>query len=522
MSQSKEVATSAGDEGARGEASRSALRRRILPVAGLVAAGLVAAGYFLGFLGDRAVAAIVALAFVAVQVVIAVGKGFKRASSRTRAAVAGYAALMAVVGFFPAYEELVPGEPAAIGELGEEQRTLALSSGGAYRFVVSSPLAGSREERVSYRLKVGREVVDGVLERVTTAQRAQRGGAAPVADALYVSTRKLTVPSDAARVELDSVAGGASGAQLTVRAYKVLPPWITYAVAALMLAVGIYLEIRLSADGALSMTGASAVLFGVLFRTAHPLTVLVLALIAAGAGDLLGSALGSIGRELFAPKAGAPEAARRLAAQDAPEMRIKVRVIGRIDLANAIAEALRGAGVDAEVVTAGPMTVFNAAPPPDGGADIVVATSLFDPPLWRLAKARSPLRPIVAVAEPRRERFLRALVTRRHGPDAYVTWPTSAAELTAAVQRASASAGQLRRWSWLDVGAAAVPLCTFAFYFPVGRGVWADAAKASAVLLAGAGLLVGAPFAWSARWQAFTGLLVAGFGIAMLVALAAS
>lgn len=306
---------SAVDEGPSGEGHGPALQAWILPVAGLAAAGLVAAGYLLGFLGDRAVATVASLAFGAALAIIALRAGFERASSRTRAAVAGYAALMVAVGLYPAYQELAPGEPSVEGRLGSEQRSLALPSGGAYRLVVSAPLSGSREARVAYRLKVGGEALDGVLERVTTYQRVRRGGAMPVAEDHNVSAHELTVPDGAPRVELDSVTGEATGVQLTVRAYRVLPPWLVVALTLLMLAAGTFLEGRLSARGALSMSGAAAALFGVLLKTTDPASVLgpVLgsALLAAGGGALAGSVLGSIGRKLFAPKEGAPVAGRR-------------------------------------------------------------------------------------------------------------------------------------------------------------------------------------------------------------------
>ena len=74
-----------------------------------------------------------------------------------------------------------------------------------------------------------------------------------------------------------------------------------------------------------------------------------------------------------------------------------IRVIGRIDLAEEISRMFRSAGVDTQIATAGPMSVFTGAPPVEG-MDVVAATSIFDPPLWRFAKRKHPLRPMVAVA----------------------------------------------------------------------------------------------------------------------------
>lgn len=301
---------SAVDEGRHEDSLGTALRGWILPVAGLALAGLVAAGYLLGLLGDRAVAGLASLAFGATLAIIALRAGLERSSAGIRAAVAGYAALLAAVGLYPAYEELLPGEPAAVGQLGAEQGSMALPSGGAYRLVVSAPLSRGREARITYRLKAGGETLEGVLERVTTYQRGRRGGAMPVAEDHDVSTHELTIPGDA-RVSLDSVAGEGSGTLLTVRAYKVLPPWLVYALMGLVIAAGTYLEGRLSARGALSMSGSAAALFGVLLKTTNPAAILgpVLgsALLAAGGGALGGSALASLGRRLFASQDGAPE-----------------------------------------------------------------------------------------------------------------------------------------------------------------------------------------------------------------------
>lgn len=183
-----------------------------------------------------------------------------------------------------------------------------------------------------------------------------------------------------------------------------------------------------------------------------------------------------------------------------------VRVIGRVDLADQIAGAVRSAGYDAGVVTASPMSVFAGTPPAEG-IDVVVATSVFDPQLWILAKARSPLRPMVAVAERRRERALRGALSRRNGPDAYVTWPATPDEIAAAIRRAEASAPRARSWSAADLSSALVALGLPAMTVGGGFGAFA----------VGVGLLVGLGSAWNVRWQTVGGVLltvVGGIGIA--------
>lgn len=177
-----------------------------------------------------------------------------------------------------------------------------------------------------------------------------------------------------------------------------------------------------------------------------------------------------------------------------------VRVIGRIDLAEQVREAARSAGLDAEVVTAGPTSIFHGTPP-DEGVDIVVATSISDPLLWMFAKAKHPLRPMVAVAERRRERALRGMLSRRNGPDAYVTWPASPDELAAAIQRARASAGRTRSWSAADIGSA-----LFA------AGLLVGVVDDIGMLVSGVGLLLGLRSAWNARWQAVAGVFLVLFG----------
>jgi hypothetical protein len=183
-----------------------------------------------------------------------------------------------------------------------------------------------------------------------------------------------------------------------------------------------------------------------------------------------------------------------------------VRVIGRVDLADRIGEAVRHAGFDVERVTAGPMSVFQRTPPATG-ADIVVGTSIFDLPLWSVAKGRHPLRPMVAVAEQRREGWLRGAMLRRNGPDAYVTWPAAPEELAAAIRRAEASASRRRTRSAADLRAALVLPTLLLANSTCGVGA----------AVAGVCLLLGQSDAWSPRWQVVGGLLLTVAGVGDLV-----
>jgi hypothetical protein len=176
-----------------------------------------------------------------------------------------------------------------------------------------------------------------------------------------------------------------------------------------------------------------------------------------------------------------------------------VRVIGRIDRAEQVREAVRSAGFDAEVVTASPMSVFIGTPPGEG-VDVAIATSIFDPPLWRTGKRRHPLRPMVVVAEKRHERGLRGAILRKYGPDAYVTWPATPEVLADAIRRAESTAPRARSWSAADVGGWLVQIGVF-------TGFAGGAPGALGALVAGVGFLLGLRAAWNLWWQAVGAVL---------------
>jgi hypothetical protein len=187
-----------------------------------------------------------------------------------------------------------------------------------------------------------------------------------------------------------------------------------------------------------------------------------------------------------------------------------VRVVGRIDLAEQVCATLRGAGQDAQLVTEGPMSVFGAAPPAEG-VDVVIATSLFDPMLWRLAKRScAGRRPMVAVAERPRERFLQRAVGRRHGPDAYVIWPATGAEILAAIRRAEDGVLRRRGWSLADLSRM-VAVTGYLVY--LAGPLLGGGARAGGALLGGLGLILAAPSAWSPGWTAVGGIAAACGGV---------
>jgi hypothetical protein len=195
-------------------------------------------------------------------------------------------------------------------------------------------------------------------------------------------------------------------------------------------------------------------------------------------------------------------------------MPLTARVIGRVDIAEQVCQALRSAGVEVELATAGPMNVFASRPPAEG-VDVTIATSMFDPSLWRLAKLWHPDRPMLALAERERESALRSAVRRRHGPDAYLTWPATGAALADGVRRAvEASAGRHRTWSLDDLTLALVWVGFF--LFNMGFVKWL---RPIGLLVAGIGLLLRAHSAWSRVWTAIGGAVLLGLGIVALAVL---
>ena len=116
-----------------------------------------------------------------------------------------------------------------------------------------------------------------------------------------------------------------------------------------------------------------------------------------------------------------------------------VRVIGRIDLADEVQRALAAAGIESNVVTAGPMAAATAAGE-DGSVDVVVQ----DLGTCAGIKRKARHRPVVVITTAKDERRVLANMRGASGPDAHVVWPASGEDLRAAVARAVATAGTVR------------------------------------------------------------------------------
>lgn len=183
----------------------------------------------------------------------------------------------------------------------------------------------------------------------------------------------------------------------------------------------------------------------------------------------------------------------------------RVRVVGRIDLAQRVCAELRAAGLEVQLATGGPFSELTQAKPP-GEVDVVIATSLFDLINWQLGKRKHPGRPMVAVGEARREGALRGAVGGAVGPDSYVSWPASGVELAAAVDRAAAAVGRQRRWNGADASRALVWMGLVAGGLSGGVGY----------LVAGIAALAGLRYAWNRTWSLVGGIVSGAVGAALV------
>jgi hypothetical protein len=297
-------------------AGNRVLKGLALPIVALVLAAGVAIAYFSGALADEQIAEMIALAFVLILFGFAVKAGFESRHGLMRLAVVAYALLFFLVGLYPATVELMPGKPVVEGQLSENQRTLALPLPGSYRLLVSSPLKQGGDARLAYKIRAGESSLEGALERVYSYRRVRRGNAMRISEDHDVESHDLKAEGNPPTLTLDSMSGESTGSALTVRAFRVVSPLAIHGAMALLLLLGMFLEAKIAARGALTMTGATAVCFGLLITSASPGSVLgpVLGsvLLGAGGGALGGSLLAAVGRKLFK----APERAKKGRAPD--------------------------------------------------------------------------------------------------------------------------------------------------------------------------------------------------------------
>ncbi len=175
----------------------------------------------------------------------------------------------------------------------------------------------------------------------------------------------------------------------------------------------------------------------------------------------------------------------------------RVRVVGRMDLAERIYRALSATGADARLATGGPSSVVAATGRDGTGIDVVGALGTC-----AAIKKAMPARPVVLVTAPELKAFAALAAKGSRGPDAYVVWPASGQEIMAACDRARASAGAPRpRVSWQLLG----------FLTPVLLGLFVGP------LLFVAGVIMA--LAWPGREWVSLALRVSTFlGLALMLA----
>jgi hypothetical protein len=208
-----------------------------------------------------------------------------------------------------------------------------------------------------------------------------------------------------------------------------------------------------------------------------------------------------------------------------------IRVIGRVDLAQQIHAALLAEGADARLVTATAKTVAKETGR-DGTSVDVLANSLD---VCFAIKRAAPQRPVVIVHidEPGTE-FLARVAARgpktSAGPDAYLAWPATAAEILGACDRARETALIPRPsyfWRLVGSGSGLVALLLvggWAFvYVDAARGV----GRAGTTTVAVASLVKGAFWVWfgwhswsltrtkakSPRWRFLRPIMIATFAV---------
>jgi len=278
----------------------------LVGLAALLAGGLSLA-YFFSWVSDQLVGLLIAGAFVIVLALFALKVAFETTRTGLRNALIVYVLVFAAVALYPAKDALHLGHPSASATLTESQ-SLTLPSDGAYHVLVSGHLAEGHDARITYKLKAGDESVDGTLERQYMTRRARRGASIQVPEDHDLEAHEMTVSGNPPAIVLDSVS---AGHELLVQAFRTVPMPIVWAVMLLVLIAGTFLEVKLASNGSVVMTGASAVCFGLVIKTANPSSMawatLWGALLAAGGGAIAGSALSGIGRKVFS----APEPSRK-------------------------------------------------------------------------------------------------------------------------------------------------------------------------------------------------------------------
>lgn len=311
---------SKGQGAAEGSPREGINKTAVAVVGGILLVAGIGLAYYFNVVSDQVIGMLIAGAFVLVLALIVLKVALEVHKPGLRYGIFAFTLGLAAIALYPAKVALHLGRATASETLSEANPALKLPSGGDYRVLVSGHLDEGQGARVAYTLKSGDQSIEGALERQYATRRARRGAAIQVPEDHDLEAHEISVPSGSPQILLDRVT---PGHQVKVQAFPMLPPALVYLLMVVVAVAGMFLETRAPNNGSLVMTGAAAVSFGLILKTANPgsmaLATLWAAMLAAGGGAVVGTFLGAIGKKIF-PAAEPPGAkSRRAKAKDEGE-----------------------------------------------------------------------------------------------------------------------------------------------------------------------------------------------------------
>ncbi|MGC4113507.1 MAG: hypothetical protein QM765_02335 [Myxococcales bacterium] len=301
------------DEGKANEAKETSggegvSKGMVAGIALALAAAGIALAYFLNLVSDQVVGILVAGAFALILALMVLKVALEQVKPAIRYSAFALVLGMAFASIYPAKVALHLGHPDASATLSEASKTLALTSGGEYHVLVSGHLGQGQDAKISYRLKAGESTAEGALQREMATRRARKGAGYQVAEDHDVMAHELAVPSADPKLVLDQVS---SGQQVLVQAFSTLPQPLLWALLALVLLLGMFVEAKAPSSGTVVMAAAASVCFGLIIATADQRSgvggMLGSALLGGFGGAVLGSILGVVGKKVFKAEPAGPK-----------------------------------------------------------------------------------------------------------------------------------------------------------------------------------------------------------------------
>ena len=282
------------------------LGSRALPVAVLVAVAIAAALYLTGWLAEGPAAALLAVLVAAALVLYMIRPALAASVDPvTRGGALLISLAAGLLAAFSAVTSVVPGTPAAQGELGRVGDRLELPAGAfgptsRLRLLVHAPLPPGGTPVVDFRLTGGASPLEGQVERTVSYSRVGRGSRAAVAhDHNEIWVHGALGPG-ATALTLDRLDGAVAGPlQVSVHG-EWLSPLALWLISLGVLVVAALWEVRLRGSHLAALTGM-ALAYGLLvYGNATPSaavgTSVGAILLGALAGSLAGGMLAMMGR----------------------------------------------------------------------------------------------------------------------------------------------------------------------------------------------------------------------------------